>query len=575
MSRYIGRVKGRLLVLFCAMIAVLWGCKKSDSSQQTARQPEMNAPNLVRIHWLGKKRISAETNAAGFMQIWNLPETVRLEAQTLDKLALALSTNLPGATNTDKSLGGSSITNYAELIKGPSAILRPLLNDLVQEECYLQVRQATNEAWCLVLALRLNDARAGAWETNLAAAVESITGTHPSSSADKHGWQAQIPRKGTRLNHHLLSAAGRVELARAAQWTLIGLAKDQNSLFEETVNRIKSGNERNPFNASTTNFWLEADLDLRTIGQEMAGWKLPQNSPRISLTMIGDGMDVLTRAQIDFAEPPSFQIEPWKIPTNLIRGSLVSFSAVQGIKPWLSSISTLADLQLRDVPNQLFSWSQGGPIFRVYWAAPLENASNTVHVLTQQLISKANTYLTNNSDSGKLEQPSNSNGVVWAELGLAKPYLESVNTPQGEFITAGLSQALEENQQLPPEILQQLLNRTNLVYYDWELTGGRIDDWIFMGQFFRFSLNRAQLRGASPGLKWLSALHTNLGNCVTAVMRPAPARLVLSRKSTFGMSAVELHLLVDWLESPEFPHGFYTLLAKPPLTDQPKAQPSK
>src|SRR5438874_7029306 len=88
--------------LFPLMAVLAGGCQKSSPADQTATSPSARpsvpaaqSADVTRIHWLGKKRIAAETNAAGFMKIWNLPESARLEAQTLDKLSLALANQLP------------------------------------------------------------------------------------------------------------------------------------------------------------------------------------------------------------------------------------------------------------------------------------------------------------------------------------------------------------------------------------------------------------------------------------------------------------------------------------------------
>ena len=78
---------------------------------------------LARLHWLGLKQISADTNAAHFMSVWQLPQTAALVAQTLDKFS-----RWPG--------GGA--TNAA------SALLRPLLDDLVSSESFLELRAPTN-----------------------------------------------------------------------------------------------------------------------------------------------------------------------------------------------------------------------------------------------------------------------------------------------------------------------------------------------------------------------------------------------------------------------------------------------
>src|SRR5690349_20790202 len=73
-------------VLAFFVLALAAGCKKSPNPEQTtAVTPTNTAPSssapaspadtIARLHWLGKKRLAAETNAATFMTIWNLPES--------------------------------------------------------------------------------------------------------------------------------------------------------------------------------------------------------------------------------------------------------------------------------------------------------------------------------------------------------------------------------------------------------------------------------------------------------------------------------------------------------------------
>src|SRR5882757_7350227 len=117
---YVRSITLNLLALFLLVSA--GACKKSESAAGMAAIPPASGELLARIHWLGKKRLAAETNAAFFMGLWNLPETARLEAQTLDKLAAAPWRVLLKSTDTNV----------------PSALLRPLLEDLLQEEWYLE-----------------------------------------------------------------------------------------------------------------------------------------------------------------------------------------------------------------------------------------------------------------------------------------------------------------------------------------------------------------------------------------------------------------------------------------------------
>ena len=107
------------------------GCKKSEPSESqtggSANQPVPSNP-VATVHWIGMKRLAKETNAAGVLKILRLPETEKLKAQTLDKLALApwrlSGTNRPPA-----------VTNYTALVReNPSAsLLRSLLDDLVHQ----------------------------------------------------------------------------------------------------------------------------------------------------------------------------------------------------------------------------------------------------------------------------------------------------------------------------------------------------------------------------------------------------------------------------------------------------------
>src|SRR5216684_3567088 len=89
-----------ILSIVASIAAFAGGCKESKPANekepatqaQKSQSPDANTVEsqvYARVHWLGKKRISAEKEAASFVGLWNLPESVALEKQTLDKLANA------------------------------------------------------------------------------------------------------------------------------------------------------------------------------------------------------------------------------------------------------------------------------------------------------------------------------------------------------------------------------------------------------------------------------------------------------------------------------------------------------
>src|ERR1051326_5361388 len=150
-----------------------------------------------------------------------------------------------------------------------------------------------------------------------------------------------------------------------------------------------------------------------------------------------------------------------------------------------------------------------------------------------------------------------------------QPYLKSVAATGEHFVLAGLGPMPSGPRPRPPGLFEQFLEHTNLVCYDWEMTGSRVDACIYIAQFFRFVLHKAQVPPQSLSIAWLHALETRLGNTGTTITQTGPAQLSLLRKSNLGLTAAELELLVDWLESPTFPRGLNTFVAPlPPPPDR-------
>ncbi|MBE0544081.1 MAG: hypothetical protein IH623_22290 [Verrucomicrobia bacterium] len=524
------------------LVALSGGCQKSEpESSNPGGTPEAPgaaavAERVARIHWLGKKRLAMETNAAYFMSIWNLAESSRLEAQTLDKLSVA-----PWRL----WKGEAAVTN------APRALLRPLIEDLVQQEAYFEVNHVTNQPGEFALAIRLTDERSSLWQTNLAAALESLTGLRAAPSLDgRAGWSLKKQ-----------DPPNLIALSRVGEWTLVSAGHNTNALLRDMAARIERDGA--PFGPQTTNYWLEADFDLRRVSDALAlGWRLPKAWPQISLAVIGDGENVRTRGELTFAEPLPLELEPWNIPTNLVHDPLVSFSAIRGIAPWVASLSTWTELQMGSPPNQIFSWAQQGAPMKTYFSAPFADASNRLHRATPIIMQHGTAWLATNG-VGKLEPVRERAGVAWSGGPFVSFRLESAATLGGEFVFGGFLSNVATNLPVPAALLEEVYTPTNLLYYDWEITQARLDAWIFMGQAFRLAFRKAQLPKDSASIAWFKAAAHKLGNAVTVANRIDPQHISFVRRSSAGMTAAELHLLADWLESPQFPKGVHTLLATP------------
>ena len=541
------------LALFGVLVAALGaGCEKSEPAPNAsvATQPAPAPPGetVARLYWLGKKRLAAETTGTNFMGILNLPASAKLEAQTLDKLSIAPWRPAPDVAAAKKAAAGTnaapSFTNAA------AAKLRPLLDDLVSEESFLEVRQLANQTGELAFAIRLSDERAGLWETNLAAVLESFTSVRPvAATGDRHGWslkQAHWPKL--------------IELARVGEWTVVGAAAEQNGLLGEM--RVRIQRDHVPVAPPGSNVWIAADFDLRRVATAMGlDWKIPAEWPRISLTMASEGENVLTRGTLNFAQPLPFELEAWNIPTNLIHDPLVGFTAIRGVSSWLSSLKLWKDLDLGSPPKQLYAWGLSGVPLQTYFAAALPVAAHPLSLITSRLLKEGNAWLAT-TGMGRFQQ--SSNGVTgWVGVPFASPYLEAVKEHEVDYLYGGFAPLGPSTNPLPGELFYAVMTPTNLVLYDWEITAARTEAWVYLSQASRLMLQRPQLPIGSAGLTWLQDAGPKLGNCATGLTRTGDNQLSLARSSSLGFTAFELHLLADWLESPEFPRGLHSLNAPP------------
>ena len=529
------------LTLFTVLAALLgFGCEPASSKPPEKTVPySLASQTIAHLHWLGKKQLAATTNAAAFMRIWDEPESAAVEKEALDKLSTAPWRLFPHVATTNSAA---------------APLLRALLDDCVQMESYLEITAATNQTGEIAFAIQLPPERAALWQTNLATVLESLTGLH-AEPTDK-GW--------TLIKHEL---PNRLELTRVGGWVVVGIGQDNNALFGDFVARILRS--QTPVTSGAPGFWVDAEMDLARIFEAFKlAWKLPANFPKIALQTIGDGQNLQTRGILNFSQSLGMTLEPWRIPLSLIHPPISSLTAIRGIQPWLSSLKAWNDLKIGIPPDQFFAWAILGAPQMTFLAVPLQAASNRVAHISDNVMEKYSSQFATN-DSVSFEKAPDLNGLVWKGIPFLTPFLKSVKTDEGEFAFAGLFPNRPSSPiPVPPGMLQEIVNRTNLVYYDWELTGNRIESLLYVGQFFRFVSHKAQLPAAA-GVSWMSGVATNFGNCVTEIMATGPERLSFVRSSSCGLSALEINVLADWFESPQFPCGFYTLIVPPPARGKP------
>ena len=544
----------------CVLIAIviLAGCGKpaapsseSDSKAADASTNTLQAASepLLKFHWIGKKQLATEANATNFMAIWNLPESARLEAQTLDKLATA-----PWRLWQ---------TNVA-LSNAPSHLLRPLLDDLVQEEIYLEATGGSNQISELVIALRLPDDRATLWESNLPVVLNSLSNLNlalsPSAqSSAAHNWQLSLTRTGG--------------------WTFVSFARPatDSPLVGAFASRVAADGA--PYAPRATNYWVELDAITQVFLSRTESEKLDilrTNPPQIELRILGESGNVRTRADLQFPSNIPLEMEPWNVPTNLVHDPISGFMAVRGFRPWLKAFGW-NEAKFGDTPNQIYFWAQAGGAPLHFFAFPSTKPTDQIKRLSEFLLTEINPLMATsatvqNTPVGAFEKESDSFDLRWRGLPLLTPNLRL--SREDGFITGGLFGNRITNRPAPTELLQQFKGDSNLIWYDWEISQFSTRRLIQATQVVRFIFGRSRLSMADdPGLPWLVAIAPKLGTAGTSIRQITPERLNVLRSSTVGLTAAELHFLVEWLESPDFPVGIFTLNSPPGPSASSKVKP--
>lgn len=532
--------RNQLVGLFAAVLVVTgMGCSQTHSPAESAKLPPtaLSSNTVLRVHWIGKHRLSVAAGAYTLMRIWNLPESAQLENQTLAKLALAI---LPPSTN---AAGTQSEA---------TTLLQPMLNDALQAECFVEARRTSSQREEWVFAIRQEAADAKAWHHNLAGVVSQLRGAYPSVKAAS--WTLKDAQSGKII-----------ELTQSGNWTLVGVAAGQNELLAETVGHIE--HDGAPYVAQSAENWVEATVNTAW------AWPLilpnepvPNNLPQLSVTVSGDGAHVLTRGELTFATPPALNLEPWQFPTEAIHDPLISFTAARGMKGLLAARPIWRGIPAEAAPNELFLWGLESVPTQVLMAARTSSARSTMKTLTEVWPKAANPWLSR-KDAGQLVQRPGWTGLMWEGLPLLTPFLQADgnNWLMGGTVTNIDTGTNANNIVFPRPILAQMLEdiagQTNLVYFDRELTGERIEACLYLAQVMRIGFHTAQLPPEAAGIRWLGTIRPRLGNSTTTIEIASPGKFVFTRKSTLGLTAAEIHLLVDWLESNQFPHGLRSLEA--------------
>jgi hypothetical protein len=492
-------------------------------------QSQSNSPEdlLLRWHFIGTTQLATHPHSAKLREIWALPAAAGFRDEIIGKLSI-----LP------LNLVEERPENRAKM----APLLHPLFEDILRSESVFEARRGGAE---FILAIQLNKERIQVWEKNLRELLKLANAGTPRDIdlGGFKGWEVQ-------------AAQGRapLQVIRAGQWLLV----QRSGSGGEWINRLKD--KERPADALQDG-WFSGELDVAGLRKLAPGLVLPLKPCRLHISLAHRDENVRATVRAVYPEKLDWKHANWKIPTEIIRDPIRSFAAAQGLSSLLNTPDLFGKAGWNPLDHQVYSWSQVFMPFQTFVAISSPNPPNQLTKLIVHLPKELNPIL-KSSHAGEIQAETNRLQLAWHGLPLVLPQLRATNEAAGGFLYGELFPPVKSKEPLPPELIQQVSGRTNLIYYHWEITEDRLSNWQVLSQVLPLFPNQRLMghapRGVptpkpSPGQQWLEQVAPLLGNTGTEITLIAPNEVELVRKSHLGLTGFELVWLTHWILDPAFP----------------------
>lgn len=239
-------------------------------------------------------------------------------------------------------------------------------------------------------------------------------------------------------------------------------------------------------------------------------------------------------------------IPGWEIP-GAIGEPIVFFTGVRAVPSLLQSLPWIRTVAGKIVPKQVFAWGQPGrPDWgHTYFAALMDAPTAAVIELNRRF---APLFPPSESPKyrGQLHFDETIPRITISASVPVAPSFEAQKQGNRGYLTFGFLPAFRPTNSLAPEMLAQL-NRTNVVYYDWEFTSAAAQHWHLLGQIEDLMEGRHAVT-STPGTQWLLAVAPKVGETVTEGLLVDSKTISLRRKAPVGLSGLELAALARWID---------------------------
>ena len=472
------------------------------------------AEPMLNAHFAGIDNLIKRDDAKTLRSVWALKQTQAFRNEVLDKLA--------------KRMGGDNAQR--------EATLRKLLPDLGRGELFLDVAP-TGGRPDVALITALDKKRGVLWVKSLRQLAKRRGGEPLEQTvAGFTGWRVDFD------NGHTLG------FGYADGWLLFGSGQGTLNYLKKAAERIADTGR--PFPADEEHD-LSITVDARSLPEVILD-RLPNGPNTIRITSRLKKDNFYSKVDVEFAEPLPAGVPDWEIPTRTITEPLASFTAARGVG--LSSAKPVLELLgLDPVNDQFFAWSQARTKFQSFFSVKVDEPKGAIADLAKRVSDFKKPGGRGEKFIGQIGHEPKKSELVWGNVPLFAPYVTIGNSDDKDYIVGGVFPPDPIKKPIPKEMLDEFVGKENLVYYNWEITGQRLEKWSLLIQFAAIlSDRREQLINKTKGIAFITSLYPKLGNTITDAAIDGN-RLTITRKSHLGLSALEIALLTRWIDNPRFP----------------------
>jgi hypothetical protein len=471
----------------------------------------------AQYHCAGSAQLNGNTNLPTLQKALALPSAAAVRQLALERISGLLADGLNLETNASAA-----------------SLIAPLLGDVLETESLGSFGATASNSLNFVLVLRLDSKRAQLWHDNL---DKALGGAGAKFTAKEF--------KGWRWNR---AAADSIWIIPARDWLLVGRGNDLLPVQTEYLRQV--GRKGRPAPALTNN-WLEADLDCPRLAGWLPDWLRLLKPARIKIGVAPETNILRVTARMIYPEAIPWNSVAWQAPDELVEGQIISFTAGQNVAAFLNLSPAFSRLDGDPLTNQFYVWALDQLPFLNYAAWPVVDSANTLEKLSTEASDAFSSDLQQFNGTELLWQ-ADQRRLVLSNLRVMLPSLQAVQGQYRDYLLLSFFPLPSANQPAPDELWKQIIGRTNLVYYDWEKTSARLQEWRMLGRMI-LSRSRAPNRDLTHARmladKWFYELTPLPGSTITEITRVAPNELSVVRNAPFGFTAVEMFLLSDWLSA--------------------------